>query len=160
MPRQPILSRNASVSKTPTGHSGYKLGPRVCGLAAGGEWIRTIGTRKISYRFETDFCRPGDGSDSQTDSFLSRRGTDGSNPAPSSGESIANRIFSVQARLKPERSRTDPSMNTAPSFKRGGARTSTAQLPVRRSSGTNGCFGQPASRKRRRRQSRAPAETC
>src|ERR1700741_4693877 len=66
------------------------------GLAAGGEWIRTIGTRKISYRFETDFCRPGDGSDSQTDSFLSRRGTDGSNPAPSSGESIANRIFSVQ----------------------------------------------------------------
>ena len=26
-------------------------------LSAGGEWIRTIGTRKRSYRFETDFCR-------------------------------------------------------------------------------------------------------
>jgi hypothetical protein len=25
------------------------------GLSAGGKWIRTIGTRKINYRFETDF---------------------------------------------------------------------------------------------------------
>ena len=30
--------------------------PMVRRLCAGGKWIRTIGTRKISYRFETDFC--------------------------------------------------------------------------------------------------------
>ena len=41
-------------------------GPKVCRLPAGGGWIRTIGTRKISYRFETDFCRLGDGSGSRT----------------------------------------------------------------------------------------------
>jgi hypothetical protein len=30
-------------------------------LAAGGKWIRTIGTWKISYSFDTDFCRLRDG---------------------------------------------------------------------------------------------------
>ena len=30
------------------------------GLTAGGDRIRTIGTRKIGYRLETDFCRPRD----------------------------------------------------------------------------------------------------
>ena len=34
-------------------------------LAAGGDWIRTIGIRKISYRFETDFCHLRDGSGSR-----------------------------------------------------------------------------------------------
>jgi hypothetical protein len=33
----------------------------VCGLSDGGKWIRTIGTRKISHLFETDFCRLHDG---------------------------------------------------------------------------------------------------
>src|SRR6516164_10634396 len=31
-------------------------------LSAGGKWIRTISTRKRSYRFETDFCRLHNGS--------------------------------------------------------------------------------------------------
>jgi len=31
------------------------LASPVCGFA-GGKWIRTISTRKISYRFETEFC--------------------------------------------------------------------------------------------------------
>jgi hypothetical protein len=34
-------------------------------LSAGGKWIRTIGTRKISYRFEADFCRLHDASRSR-----------------------------------------------------------------------------------------------
>jgi hypothetical protein len=52
-------------------------------------WRGTIGTRNISYRFETDFCRLGDGSVPERDSFLSRRGTDGSNPVPSSRQSVS-----------------------------------------------------------------------
>src|SRR6516164_1082866 len=37
-------------------------------LSAGGRWLRTIGIRKINYRFETDFChlRDGFGSGSRT----------------------------------------------------------------------------------------------
>ena len=34
-------------------------------LSGGGRWIRTIGTRKISYRFEADFCRLHDASRSR-----------------------------------------------------------------------------------------------
>ena len=34
---------------------------KVCRLPAGGDRNRTIGTRKIGYRLETDFCRPRDG---------------------------------------------------------------------------------------------------
>ena len=36
-----------------------------CRLFAGGKWIRTISTRKRSYRFETDFCRLHNGSRSR-----------------------------------------------------------------------------------------------
>src|SRR6516164_8128404 len=39
--------------------------PKVCGLFAGGSRIRTIGMRKISSRFERDFCRLRDGSGSR-----------------------------------------------------------------------------------------------
>jgi hypothetical protein len=66
-------------------------GPRVCRLSAGGRWIRTIGTQKISYRFETDFVASVTIPVPERDSFLSRRGTDSSNPVPSGGESTANR---------------------------------------------------------------------
>ena len=52
-----------------------------CRLFAGGKWIRTISTRKRSYRFETDFCRLHNGSRSR-DSFLSRRRTDRSTKRP------------------------------------------------------------------------------
>jgi hypothetical protein len=56
-------------------------------LVAGGKWIRTIGTRKISYRFETDFVTSMTVPVPERDSPLSRRGTDSSNPSPSSRES-------------------------------------------------------------------------
>jgi len=45
-------------------------------LFAGGKWIRTIGTRKISYRFERTFVASGAVPVSERDSFLWRRGTD------------------------------------------------------------------------------------
>jgi hypothetical protein len=43
--------------------------PKVCRLSAGGKWIRTIGTWKISFRFETDFRRIRDDSGFRTSSI-------------------------------------------------------------------------------------------
>ena len=48
---------------------------------------------KISYRFETDFCRLRDGSGSRTGFISFARGTDSSNPFPSSGESVSLQIL-------------------------------------------------------------------
>jgi hypothetical protein len=42
-------------------------------LSAGGKWIRTLSTRKISYRFETDFCRLRDAQGSRRRAAASHR---------------------------------------------------------------------------------------
>jgi hypothetical protein len=47
----------------------YRAEPMVCRLSAGGKWIRTIGTWKISFRFETDFRRIRDDSGFRTSSI-------------------------------------------------------------------------------------------
>ena len=70
-------------------------------LEGGG--FRTIGPRKISHRFETDFCRLHDGCRSRKASLLSRRGTEGSNPPPSSGEFSAFRDLPRRARRSSRR---------------------------------------------------------
>src|SRR6516225_1768386 len=73
----------------------------VRGLSAGGKWIRTVGTRQISYRFRRTFVASVAVPVPERDSFLSRRGTESLNPSPSSSES--GELPYCRRRLDPDR---------------------------------------------------------
>ena len=70
-------------------------------LSAGGKWIRTVGTRQISYRFRRTFVASVAVPVPERDSFLSRRGTESLNPSPSSSES--GELPYCRRRLDPDR---------------------------------------------------------
>jgi len=53
----------------------------------------------MSYRLDTDLCRLRDGSRSRRHAFLSRRGTEGSNPVPSIEESANHRFRRNRSRI-------------------------------------------------------------
>jgi hypothetical protein len=68
-------------------HGVGREGPRVCRLAAGGRWIRTIGPATEKLRSAPQVSAHGSAS---SERHLIPRGTKNSNPASSSGESNAN----------------------------------------------------------------------
>jgi hypothetical protein len=82
------------------GCSSFREEPKVRRLFAGGRWIRTIGSWCEGAGFFMRKANCGGSNGGGLLKLFLLRGTDGSNPSPSSGESDANLTSSI-ARLPP-----------------------------------------------------------